>query len=99
MMFLRFSLSNIIRKMSGFIVSLSWGAFLYGLYELLKMTPHTEEYDCALFIVVCAGILGPGVTLLILVSACWRARQRSHQRSPAEEPLLPPDPSPVCTTV
>jgi len=77
--------------MSGFIVSLSWGAFLYGLYSLPKLTPHTEDYNCALTIVVCTGILGPGVTLLVLFSACWR----SYRQERKQEPLLPPDPLPV----
>jgi hypothetical protein len=71
--------------MSGLAIVISWGLFIFGCVELSK--PQTDvDHNSLIVLVVGTGILGPGVTTLILMNACcWQYRQEKRNRS---HPLL-----------
>ena len=72
--------------MSGIVLSLCWGAFVYGLCMLPKIKPGTEDYNGFLAIVVCTGILGPGMTLLWIALVFRRKQKKQAQKLPEATP-------------
>lgn len=81
-----FQFDNMEFKMSGLVISICWGVFVYGLVMLSKMTPHTDEYNSLLILVIFTGILGPGLTCLLIINAYLRHRE---EQSKKQRPLLP----------
>jgi hypothetical protein len=72
-------IATTVINMSGFAIVISWGVFIFGCVELSK--PHTDvDHNSLIALVVGTAILGPGITILILINACyWQHRQnRSH---------------------
>ena len=67
--------------MSGLVITICWGLFIFGLVELPRQQPHTEDYNTLLILVVCSGILGPGMTGLIIINACWKQRRQEKNKS------------------
>ena len=67
--------------MSGLVITICWGLFIFGLVELPRQQPHTDDYNSLLILVVFSGILGPGLTGLIIINACWKQRRQEKNKS------------------
>jgi hypothetical protein len=67
--------------MSGLVITICWGLFIFGLVELPRQQPHTDDYNSLLILVVFSGILGPGMTGLIIINACWKQRRQEKNKS------------------
>ena len=67
--------------MSGLVITICWGLFIFGLVELPRQQPHTYDYNSLLILVVFSGILGPGLTGLIIINACWKQRRQEKNKS------------------
>jgi len=65
--------------MSGLGITICWGLFIFGLVELPRQDPHTDDYNSLLVLIVFSGILGPGLTGLIIINSCWKQRRQEKK--------------------